>query len=94
MSRSFLAAIALGACLASLSFLLGACGGVGPSPGAGQPVQSATTRSAPTIDLVAKNLTATAYRPTVVLVTPIPTVIGTPGTFSTLSRSRSVRLSP
>lgn len=64
----------------TLPFLLGACGGVGPSPGAGQPVQSATTRSAPTIDLVAKNLTATAYRPTVVLVTPIPTVIGTPGT--------------
>lgn len=73
-----------------LLLALGSCGqadtpataGLGEHGAGGAPIGQftpvATPRSAPTVDLVAKNLTATAYRPTVALVTPGLVRPGTP----------------
>ena len=74
----------------ALPLVLGTCGRTettavaGPTaPVAGRPPVGAappiaTSPIAPTVDLAAKNLTATAYRPTAGVATPGPTTIGTP----------------
>lgn len=69
----------------ALSLVLGTCGhdetaavASPTAPVADRLTVGAAPPIAPTVDLAAKNLTATAYRPTVNIVTHGPTTLGTP----------------